>query len=368
MVRRITGFAISLLSVALLVSVVAACTPTTTPTPTPTAAPASKEAAKPTNAATASSPAPSSPTAKPAAKALEKIKIHVPSISAGRMEFLFGTQKGIFAEEGLDAEIIQLQSNLGLPALLKGDVDYVTVTSSTFQAFLKGEPVITVMELKMNNTWQIFLKPGLTTAKDIDGQPLALNSREGTNMFATEKMLKSLGLDPARNSFVVIPTYPDMVAGLKSGAISAATISSPENYRALDDGLKRLIDSRDVVEITTSSLATTQKKIQENPDQVKRAMRAVLKSIAYMKSHKDESVQFLMKQFNLDQTMAQRILDEELGFRSPNGTVTDKGITSHLEILQQSDAALSNVTLDNLKKSINTTLIQQVQKELGLPQ
>lgn len=350
MVHRFVALAIS----TSMIVVLSACAPTAQP-PTPTPAPQAT-----------SKPAAATPTmaaAKPVAKPLEKIKMQIPNRSAGYLELYLGKEKGIFAEEGLDPDIVALQANLSVPALLNGDVDYAIAGAGAFEAVIKGEPIRVVMLRKVNNAWHIFLAPGIASAKDIEGKSLALQSREGLNSFATQSGLKTLGVDPSKVAYVVA-NNTEMLAALKSGAVAAASITSPEGYMAAAMGFKEVLDTRDILS-SPSGLTATAKKIQENPDQVKRLIRANLKSIAYMKDHKEEAVQWLMSQFSLEKTVAEKVLDEEIAFRTIDGSITDQALTNLTQIVRL-DTGFENTTVDQIKRATDTTLLLQVQKEMGL--
>lgn len=348
-------------AVAAIVLLLAACVPAAAPTPTPV--PASKETAKPAAAAPAASP--TTAAAKPTARPLEKVKIMIPSKTSGRTEFYIGVEKGIFREEGLDAEITVLAANLAVPAMLNGDVDYITVPDPSWQAVVKGgEPIRQVMEIKGNNSWRIFVAPGLTSGKQLDGKPIAVNSRASSNQVATEQALKSIGLDPSKNTFVVTPNYADIVGAMKSGAVSGASMSSPQSYLAAAEGLKEVLDTRDVVKVPSSGLTATVKRIQQNPDQVKRVMRAIFKSIAYIKAHQEETIQWLMKDFELTRPIAEKVLEEELAFRTLDGFVDDKQLESYANLLRLE--GFDGVTVEDVRKALDQTLVKEVQKDLGI--
>lgn len=343
-----------------VVMLMVSCTTAPAPTPTPAPPPVSKETAKPA----APAPAPTKPAAT--ARPLEKVRIMVPSRMSGRMEFFMGVEKGIFKEQGLDAEITVLAANLSVAALENGDVDYITAADQAQNAVVKGdEPVRMVMEIKSNNSWRIFLSPGTASAKDLEGKPLGLNSRGGMNQIATEAALKSLGVDPSKSSLVIIPEYASVMASLKNNAVAGASLSTPQSYLAAADGFKEVADTRNIMQLQSSGLATTVKRMQQNPDQVKRVMKAIFNSIAYIKSHQDEAVQWLTKEFALDKAIAEKVLAEEIAFRDLDGTVSEKGMANYVEVLKKQEG-FQNTTLEALKKSVDQTLLKEVQKELGL--
>lgn len=362
MIRKFVALAVVLAGLVALVACAPAATPTPTPAPQGTPKPA---AASPTTAA--AKPAAASPTTaapKPAAKALEKVKMQIPNKSAGYLDVYLGKEKGVFEQEGLDLEIVVLQANLGIPALLNGDVDYIVTAADTFEAVMKGEPFRVVMQRKVNNAWHIFLAAGVSSAKEFEGKSLGIRTVASNSRFATDRGLKALGVDPTKVTYVGTTSNADLLAALKSGAVAGASITSPDYFAAAAQGFKEVLDTRNVA-MSPSGMAATTKKIQENPDQVKRMMRANLKAIVYMKEHKDEAVQWLTKEFSLEKGIAEKVLEEEIAFRTTDGSVTDEALANQVETVRL-DAGFENTTVDQLKKAVDTALLQQVQKEMGL--
>lgn len=315
-------------------------------------------------AATSSTPVPQA-TAKPGPKALEKIKYMSPTAGVSFLPAFFGKEKGIFAEEGLDPEFIVLKSELGIPALINGEVDYAGLLEPALQAALRGESVRNLMVMKSKASWRIIYGKGITSPQQLKGKAMALDSVGSSNQYAINKGLESLGIDPKDMTVVVVPAA-QTVAALESGSVGAAGQTPPYSNQAVAAGFKEALNTADVVPIATTGVATSLKKLQENPDQVKRLLRAFLKSLAYVRDHKDEAVQFAMKQYELEKNMANDIVTGAIQEYSYDGSVSDKALTATLEMMKAGSAQWKDTTLDQLKKGVDNTALQQVQKELGL--
>ena len=67
-----------------------------------------------------------------------KVRISYSSRSNAMTPFYFAVQKGFFAAEGMDVELIQINPRLGATAVLNGDVDFTTTFGSTLRAIVGG--------------------------------------------------------------------------------------------------------------------------------------------------------------------------------------------------------------------------------------
>ena len=70
-----------------------------------------------------------------------KIRISYSSRSNSITPFHLAVQKGFFAEEGMEVELIQANPRLGASAVLNGDLDFTTTFGSTLRGIVGGYPL-----------------------------------------------------------------------------------------------------------------------------------------------------------------------------------------------------------------------------------
>lgn len=360
MVRRL----IVLCTALVLMVMLGACSPATS-SPTP----ASQATAKPAGAAAAPTPtsaAPAAATAKPTPRALEKIKYMTPTGGISFLAAYLGKEKGVFAGEGLDPEFIVLKGQLGIPSLLSGEVDYSGQITEALLAAMAGEPTRLIMVQKSKASWRIIFGQGVTAAQQIKGKAVGISTMGGSAQYVAEKSLKSLGLDPAKDFTFVALADKDIVAGLMSGSIAAAVVTPPFSDVAVASGFKEALNTSDVVDMASTGVSTTIKKIQSNPDQVKRLVRAFLKSLAYVKDHQEDAVQLSMANYDLERPIAEKVVAGITKEYSYNGTISDKALEATLDIMKAGGGPGKDATLEQLKKGMDFSVLNEAQKELGI--
>ncbi|MDP2727744.1 MAG: ABC transporter substrate-binding protein [Dehalococcoidia bacterium] len=359
-------FAVLVLGAGLLAALVA-CSPAAAPAPTtePKATTSPAAASTPTTQAAAVA---ATPATKPSPRPLEKIKIQVPTLGVSFLPAYVGKEKGIFREEGLDPEILEIKASLGIPALLKGEIDYTHLLEPSLKAALLGEPVRVVMVQKVKTAWHVILGGGLTSMQQVKGKAVGISTKASANEYACRKGLNHLGLDPDKDiTFVVIPSYSDMVTALRGGSLAAGCMSPPFNDVAVVAGLKDVLNTADIVNIVTGGISTTQKRLQENPDQVKRMIRAFLKSMSYVRDHKDEVTQFVTTEYSLEKGIAERVVTGITKEFAYDGAITDQGLEVTLDMWKAYEfGPITETTLEQVKKGLDLTLLKDAQKELGL--
>jgi ABC-type nitrate/sulfonate/bicarbonate transport system substrate-binding protein len=126
-----------------------------------------------------------------------------------------------------------------------------------------------------------------------------------------------------------------------------------------------IVAAADVIDsLAFSGLSNTLTKVKENPDQVKRVMRAVLKGIRYVLDNKSGTVDLLQSWYKLDRSVAVASYDLAVKSYSTNGEVTEKGISLSMEFANVSGKVAKEIRPAEI---VDFNPLRQARKELGWP-
>src|SRR5512147_325672 len=75
------------------------------------------------------------------AQTMEKVRVGMPSLSLSFVAPQVAYAKGLFREEGIDAEIIRIATNVGLVAVSTKEIGYTTAVGAALRAGVKGLPI-----------------------------------------------------------------------------------------------------------------------------------------------------------------------------------------------------------------------------------
>jgi NitT/TauT family transport system substrate-binding protein len=81
-----------------------------------------------------------------------------------------------------------------------------------------------------------------------------------------------------------------------------------------------------VDQFITHVIFATNDQIEKHPDQVKAFLDGWFETIAYMKTHKSESVAISAKVLNLSEAVISRVYDEQIGAFNTDGTFDPKAV------------------------------------------
>ena len=237
--------------------------------------------------------------------AAEKIRIGFPEFNSSTFTLPMAQIKGFFHEEGLQAELIRIRSAVALPALTSGEIDYHTVVAPAVTAALRGIPVRVVACFTPGLTTAIIARPEIKTVQDLKGKIIGLNSIGGGLESTVRIMLKHYGLDPDKDvKFLATGGIETRFAALKQGLTVATAGSTPADYLGKKFGYVVLARAYDLFSYPNTGLVASVKSIKENPDRLKRVIRAGIKANRYILQNREGTIQVMMQWMRVDRDTA----------------------------------------------------------------
>ncbi|QTG81251.1 ABC transporter substrate-binding protein [Arthrobacter crystallopoietes] len=183
-------------------------------------------------------------------------------------------ESGIFADNGLDVELVPTQGGAAaIPALVSGSVD-LTYTNYT-SALLAVEQGLPIRLVAGNDVGKadhgIFVAKdsGIGTVADLKGKTFAVNNLQNIGTVAINSLLEEAGMQTSDVKLVEMP-YPDMQAALERGAVDAIWQVEPFQASATAAGLVKIGDlfTGPVADMPVGGWITTEKFAQENPEAI----------------------------------------------------------------------------------------------------
>jgi len=282
----------------------------------------------------------------PPAQASEKVRIGIPVVAMSQLPILIAQQNKLFQAEGFDAEVIQIRTALALPALMSGELDFTTSAETTIRAAISGMPLKAIGFIGVRSSLVLVSNPRINSVTALKGGKIAVSSLRTTTDFVARDILRHYGLNPDKD----IVTFPlgseaNKIAAVKSGAVDAAIVTLPSDSIAEEQGLKKLVFAGDFIEGLQSGLATSVKKINENPARVQRMARVFVRSLEFTRSRRGDAVDFIIKQWQLSRRVAESSYDLMVKTFSPDGEAPER---------------LVRILVDEVKRT------QKIEREIAL--
>jgi NitT/TauT family transport system substrate-binding protein len=271
-----------------------------------------------------------------------KIRIAHSSRSNTTAPFYVAVTKGLFKEEGLEVELIQVNPRLGAMAVINGDVSFTTSFVSTFRGILQGLPLKLVMVGQKKGVYFLIASPEMKDVQDLKGKTLGVSTMRGTDHLVTEELLRAKGLDPSLLRAVALGDTAVRAQSVAAGVVQAVTVSPPHDLTLQKMGFHVLAGPPEIG-LPASGLFTSDRLIKENPQVVRRTLRALMKANRFIADNRDQTIGVLLQWIPQSQEIAARSYDLELKATTRDGQMSDVELESLIDRLGDKKKPLAEV-------------------------
>jgi ABC-type nitrate/sulfonate/bicarbonate transport system substrate-binding protein len=295
-------------------------------------------------------------------QALETVRVGIPSPSLSVLALRTAQVKNLFREEGLDVSLIQLATNVTITALTTKEVDYATASVAAMRSAISGLPVRTVMFVVRRPLHVLLARPEINSVQDLRGKIVSIGAYNDLTDFVLRAILARHNLDKEKDiKNLVISGSGSRLTALLTGTIDGAILPPPFNVEAEKKGFKRLASGADVYEGGITGLSTHTDKLRENPDQIRKMIRALLKGHSFLKTNKAESVRLISDWLKMDSSVAGASYDMYLNALSDDGLVSDRALMLDIARTREAMKIKDEVPLSRV---VDFSLVKEIS---GLP-
>ena len=137
------------------------------------------------------------------ASAADKVRVSVTNYNMSYLAAGVAAKKGLFKEEGLDVEIIRMNANVAMSALIAGECDYTMIFASVIRAAMRGIPLKVIAVLIDSPPYALIAKPELTNLKALKGKTIGIGVFGSSNDVVARLMLERSGIDPDKETKLI---------------------------------------------------------------------------------------------------------------------------------------------------------------------
>jgi NitT/TauT family transport system substrate-binding protein len=177
-------------------------------------------------------------------------------------------------------------------------------------------------------------------------------------------ILRAAGLDPQKDvNIISVGDTGLRMDQLRLGVIDATVLTAPHCFVAERAGFKSLGSSKDSLPLPAIGIVTLERKIKEKPEQIKKILRTVLKSLRFLKENREEAVRVAMGWLAIDRDLAERSYDVMLPNYSYDGTVSIEGLKASIDLIGNRGAGPRKTFVP--ADMIDFSLLEEARRELS---
>jgi NitT/TauT family transport system substrate-binding protein len=302
----------------------------------------------------------------------ERIRTAIPQANLNYLSIHVAEAKGFFRDEGLDNETVVISGPLSIAALLSGEVDFSGAGGSGMRAALKGAPVKGIMFQTDKVTFYLVADPTIRSAADFKGKKIAIGS-PGDTQDRLITMFAERGGVSAREIIRISmgANTNTRVMAVKNGAAHVTAVDPGGLVFAQKEGLHSLGFLGDLFPMPFQGFVTSDQKIRENPGQIKRWLKGLIRGLMFVREQPEESVEMGMKKLQLGNATKPMLVEATKNYlravaTGVPGLPTAEGIKHFL----QYDIKIPMQINEDIppERLLHLQLVEEVKKELETSQ
>ena len=234
---------------------------------------------------------------------LKRVRMGIAATSVGFLPIYAAYHRGFYRDEGIDLEIILMSLAAANNAFFKGEIDYSAGLTGLALAAARNYPAKILIFTVAKPLQSFMSRKEIKEPRDLKGKKVAGSSPGGSATILAYQALKHFGLEPGKD-VQVLPmggSGAGRLAVLEQGVVDASLLSVPENVIALHKGYNELIFLGDVVTFPQNGFGTSVARIQQQPDEVYKMVRATLRGLLFVmdEANRDQARDIMMKQWRV---------------------------------------------------------------------
>jgi NitT/TauT family transport system substrate-binding protein len=296
------------------------------------------------------------------ASAQENVTIGIAGENFSFLPFRIAQEKGFYKKYGLNVQHVRIPgANVAISALVSGNLDYGTHYQVTMLWGVRGLGTRAIFSTASKQMFSFVVQPGIQSVKDLKGKLVGIPSIGSLGYKITVKVLREVGMDPDKDvRFIAVGGDPNRAQQLRAKQIDATMINPPLSIVMRKEGFRLLLQASDYVDVPLTGLGTTLKKIKENPEQVKKLLRALYEGLQFVRANRKETVEIFSRWLKIDPAIAEDTYELAVKTLSPDGLMSDESVLAAIEIFSDNPKEMENVALAN---AVDFSLLRAVIKE-----
>jgi NitT/TauT family transport system substrate-binding protein len=277
--------------------------------------------------------APGAPAAAPAAPVQrETVTVAIPRKTFGYLPLYVAEAKGYFAQESIDPSTVELQCNLVIAALQRGDLKLSGCGTFGLRAAVENDIPLKSLIFSYNKATFVFV-----ANKSITSLPAMRDKNVGISAFGAEtheiakRLLAKHGLQSERDyAFLVVGAGPQVFAALQSGAVHAAMLNTDEAARIGTENFNVLATTEevgDLLPIPFSGFQALEETVRKDAEMLRRWLRAYVRALISIRDNPEDAARIAAAELSMDIEEARQavaltvpvIAKDRPGYASPEG-------------------------------------------------
>jgi ABC-type nitrate/sulfonate/bicarbonate transport system substrate-binding protein len=133
-----------------------------------------------------------------AADSPTKVTIHVPSKSLSIMPYYLGKDKGFFAEEGIEPQLVIMAPPTAIAAMVSGELDFSSPTGAATSAIMRGLPLRRVFYVQQDPVHVLLAQREIKSVEALIGKTIGVTALTDAVGMSASVILRAHGIEAGK--------------------------------------------------------------------------------------------------------------------------------------------------------------------------
>ena len=301
------------------------------------------------------------------AVALDRVRVALSTRDFGYLPLFIGMRAGLFKEEGLEIQWIQVNTSVVITALIGGELDVAASAGSAMRAATRVAALKAIFFPHYKSTFVLIGAPEIKKVQDLKGKVIGITSPGSSTELAAAMVLEAHGLNPKKDvTYFSVGGAETSVLAMQQGTIQARAFNPDAAFLLKKKGFTELASLADLGAWPWAGYATTDAKLLNERDKIKRWLRAMVKSLLFMVNKREETLRIAMEEFGHPRDVTEGAADVSIKAidRRNLGGADEESLRKNIELTITQPLKLKESP--SIAKLVDFSLLKEAQKELGV--
>jgi NitT/TauT family transport system substrate-binding protein len=266
-----------------------------------------------------------------AAAQLRKVRLCAPGVGSGIMHTYVGKDRGYFAQEGMDLDVLVARGQICTMALLNGQME-LSSNPNIFDAMVAGKFKGKVIYVSAKTLGHRFIvAPEIKNFQGLKQKNIAVSTFGGLTDMLTREILEQHKIRPGKDVVLLQIGTPDVrYAALRAGTVKAALLSSTGGLQAVQEGFRELPYKQPPW--ISSPIAASDELLARDRPMLRSLLRAIEKGHIFYGQNPAAAITLIQKVQRIDsRAVAKQIYDDDMLRHNAGGGLEEAAMRTVVE-------------------------------------
>ena len=285
------------------------------------------------------------------ASAPTRVTIHVPSKSLSIMPYYFGKDKGFFAAEQIEPQLIMMAPPTAIAAMVAGELDFSSTTGAATSAIMRGLPLRRVFYVQQDPVHVLISQPEIKSVQDLVGKAVGVTALTDAVGMSANVILRAHGIEAGRVTLLAMQVTDNAIKSLTTKRIAATLLAPPYVEELEAKGYVKIAEARTYAPLSFIGLVSSMETMKKSPQKVQSMVSALHRTMNYIlnPANRNEVVQYVATYHKLDLGLAEKAMAAQMLGYSKDGTKPRAAVEKEIEIYRESLKVAKAFTPDDLE-------------------